>query len=139
MPSIRIIRRVIAGALLGSTCATFALAGPVAADYPVIYGEVSVCPGATVTASIPLKARRADFNPPNFANGETLTFSVVGSPLISGGGSGSATLTDNNLTLPEDWTGYPFGPYAPDAAAITISYTAPANLARFHAQRTRSR
>ena len=78
MRPFRILRRVIALAMLGSALATFALAGPVAADYPVIYGALHACPGATVSQSLPLRVRSAKANPPNYANNETLTFGQIG-------------------------------------------------------------
>jgi hypothetical protein len=119
-------RRVMAATALTTTLVLAGLAGPVFADYPVVPAFLSMCPGATATGSFPIEARRADFNPPNFQNGETVTFTVSGSPSVNVG-SGTATITDGNLTLPADWTSNPFGVYAPDKGAMTISYTAPSD------------
>lgn len=125
-----VVRRVLISAVLASPLAAVGLAAPALADYPVVPAFLHACPGATDTESVPIEARRADFNPPNFANGETLTFSTFGTPFVSSG-SGTATITDNNLTLPSDWTTFPFGVYAADKAAMTVSYTAPADASAF--------
>jgi hypothetical protein len=119
-------RRVLAATALTTTLILAGLAGPVFADYPVVPAFLSMCPGATGTGSFPIEARRADFNPPNFQNGETVTFTLSGSPSVNVG-SGTATITDGDLTLPADWTSNPFGVYAPDKGAMTISYTAPSD------------
>ena len=130
MRPVAVARRVLISLVLASPLAGLGLAAPALADYPVVPAFLHACPGATDTESVPIEARRADFNPPNFANGETLTFSTFGSPFVSSG-SGTATITDDNLTLPDNWTTFPFGVYADDKAAMTVSYTAPADATAF--------